>query len=86
MNRNRISSLDYDDTIFSVSKKYYGRIKRIIIFADKNGLAYSVHASDEKFEDSTNLLLVKGENKSYYVNIKDFNRFMCHKTKYKNKK
>ena len=86
MNRNRISSLDYDDTIFSVSKKYYGRIKRIIIFADKNCLAYSVHASDEKFEDSTNLLLVKGENKSYYVNIKDFNRFMCHKTKYKNKK
>ena len=33
-----------------------------------------------------NLLLVTNENKSHYVCIKDFNRFMFHKTKNKNKK
>ena len=32
------------------------------------------------------LLLVTNENKSLYVDIKDFNRFMFHKTKNKNKK
>ena len=33
-----------------------------------------------------NLLLIADENKSHYVCIKDFNRFMCNKTKNKNKK
>ena len=32
------------------------------------------------------LLVVTDENKSHYVYIKDFNRFMFHKTKNKNKK
>ena len=32
------------------------------------------------------LLLVIDENKSHYVYIKDFDRFMLHKTKNKNKK
>ena len=32
------------------------------------------------------LLLISDENKSSYVYIKDFNRFMCDKTKNKNKK
>ena len=32
------------------------------------------------------LLLVTDENKSHYLYIKDFNRFMFHKTKNKNKK
>ena len=32
------------------------------------------------------LLLISDENKSHYVYIKDFNRFMCNKTKNKNKK
>ena len=32
------------------------------------------------------LLLISHENKSHYVYIKDFNRFMCNKTKNKNKK
>ena len=33
-----------------------------------------------------NLLLIIDENKSHYVYIKDFDRFMFHKTKNKNKK
>ena len=32
-----------------------------------------------------NLLLVTDENKSHYVYIKDFDRFMFYKTKHKNK-
>ena len=31
------------------------------------------------------LLLITDENKSHYVYIKDFNRFMCNKTKHENK-
>ena len=38
------------------------------------------------FENSMDLLLVIDENKSHYVYIKDFDRFMFHKTKNKNKK
>ena len=33
-----------------------------------------------------NLLLKTDENKSHYAYIKDFNRFICNKTKNKNKK
>ena len=32
------------------------------------------------------LLLIPKENKSYYVYIKNFDRFMCNKTENKNKK
>ena len=32
------------------------------------------------------LLLITDENKSHYVYINDFNRFICNKTKNKNKK
>ena len=30
--------------------------------------------------------MITDENKSHYIYIKDFNRFMCNKTKNKNKK
>ena len=32
------------------------------------------------------LLLIPNENNSHYVYMKDFNRFMCYKSKSKNKK
>ena len=32
------------------------------------------------------LLFISGKDKSHYMNIKDFDRFMFHKTKTKNKK
>ena len=51
-----------------------------------NGLTYPVYLSDQKFEDFMNFLLMTDENKSHYVYIKDFNRFMCNKTKNENKK
>ena len=45
-----------------------------------------MYISDQKFENSIDLLLIIDENKSHYVYIKDFDRFMFNKTKNKNKK
>ena len=70
----------------SVSKKDYYRIERqnnicINLFCYENGLTYPVYVSYQKFHNSMDLLLISDENKSDYVYIKDFNRFMCNKTK-----
>ena len=52
----------------------------------ENGLVFPIYISDQKFEDSMDLLLLIDDDKSHYVYIKDFNTFMFHKTKNKNKK
>ena len=52
----------------------------------KNGLAYSVYVSNDKFKNCMELLMITDEDKSHYVYIKDFNRYMCNKTKNNNKK
>ena len=56
------------------------------MFCYENNLVFPVHISAEKLENYMGLLMITDENKSYYVYIKDFNRFMCNKTKDKNKK
>ena len=86
--RKIINDLDYKDIKFPVSRKDLSRIEKknnlcINEFYNKN---YPVYVSDQKFEDFTDLLLITDENKSHYVYIKDFSRFMCNKTKNKNKK
>ena len=48
-------------------------------------MTYPIYVSDQKFENCMDLLLISNKNKSQYVYIKDFNRFMCNKTKNKNK-
>ena len=53
----------------------------INVFGYENGLVFSIHVSDQKFEDSMDWLLLIDDDKSYYVYIKDFDRFMFHKTK-----
>ena len=55
------------------------------MFGYENGLVFRIYVSDQKFEDSMDLLLLI-DDKSHYVYIKDFDRFMFHKTKNKNKK
>ena len=57
----------------------------INVFGYENGLVFRIYVSDQKFEDSMDLLLLIDDDKSY-VCIKDFDRFMFHKTKNKNKK
>ena len=58
----------------------------INVFGYENGLVFPIYVSDQKFEDSIDLLLLIDDDKSHYVYIKDFDRFMFHKTKNKNKK
>ena len=49
-------------------------------------MVFPIYVSDQKFENSMDLLLLINSYKSHYVYIKDFNIFMFHKTKNKNKK
>ena len=86
-----INDLNYEGSEFPVSKKDYCKIERqsnicINVFCYENGLIYSVYLSNEKFENCIDLLLITDENKSRYGYIKDFDRFMCIKTKNENKK
>ena len=52
----------------------------------ENGLVFPIYVSDEKFEDSIDLLFLIDYDESHYVCIKEFGRFIFHKTKNKNKK
>ena len=58
----------------------------INVLRHENGLAFPIYVSDQKFKGSIDLLLLIDDDKSHYVYIKDFDRFMFHKTKDKNKK
>ena len=91
VDKRMINYLDYEGTKFPVSKKDYCKIERqnnvcINVFCYEKDLTYLVYVSDQKFHDFKDLLLISNENKSHYVYIKDSNRFMCNKTKNKNKK
>ena len=47
-------------------------------FVTKNRLVFPILTSDQECENLMNLLLVIDENKSHYVYIKDFDRFVFH--------
>ena len=49
-------------------------------------MTFPIYVSVQKFEDSIDLLLVFNDDKSHYVYIKDFHRFMFQKMKNKNKR
>ena len=52
----------------------------INVFGYENWLVFPIYVSDKKFEDSMDLLLLIDDDKSHYVYVKDFDRFMFHKT------
>ena len=86
-----VSDLDYDGIEFPVQEKDFSKIEVknnicINVFRYENGLVFPIYISEQKFEDSMDLLLLIDDDKSHYVYIKDFDRFMFHKTKNKNKK
>ena len=74
--------LDYDDDVdFPVQEKDFSEIETkyytcINVFRYENRLIFLIYVSDQKSENSMDLLLV----------IEDFDRFMFHKTKNKNEK
>ena len=83
--------LDYDRIEFPVQEKDFGKIEVknnicINVFGYENGLVFPIYVSDQKFEHSMDLLLLIDDDKSLYVYIKDFDRFMFHKTRNKNRK
>ena len=83
--------LDYDGIEFPVQEKDFNKIEVknnicINVFGYENGLVFLIYISNQNFEDSIDLLLLNDDDKSHYVYIKDFDRFMFHKTKNKNKK
>ena len=65
--------------------KMKSKIICINVFGYDNGLIFPIHILDQKFKDSMDLLLLIDNDKSHYVYIKDFNRFMFHRAKSKNK-
>ena len=80
----------YDKVDFPVQEDDFGKIEKknniyINVFCYGDGLVFPKYISDEKFENSMDLLFVTDGDKSHYVYIKDFDRFMFHKTKSKNK-
>ena len=68
-----------------ITEKSNKKIIFALIFCDENNLIYPVRISDQKFEDCVDLLVIADKNKSHYVYIKGFNRFMCNKTKCRTK-
>ena len=73
--------LNYDRTEFPVQDKDFNKIDvknniYINVFGYENGLVFPIYISDQKFKDSIDLLLLINDDKSHYVYIKDFDRFM----------
>ena len=76
---------------FVCDKKDFSQIEKknkicINVYCYENKLTFPIYVSDQKFENSMDLLLTTNENKAHYVYIKDFDWFLFHKTKNKNKK
>ena len=86
-----VSKLNHEIINFPVSKKDDCKIEVqnkicINMFCYENKVVYPVYLSDQKFSDSMDLLLISDKFKSHYVYIKDSDRFIFNKTKFKGKK
>ena len=85
-----ISDLDYDGIESPVQEKDFSKIEvknNICIKTSyEDELVFPIYVSDQIFEDSIDLLLLIDYDKSHSAYIKDFDRFVFHKTRNKNKK
>ena len=86
-----IEKLDYTGIEFPVNVKQYNKIEkqntiRINVFGYEEGQPFSIHISNERFEDQMILLLITKYEKRYYVLIKDCNKFMYNQSKHKERK
>ena len=91
MTKKIAEKLNFDEIEFSVKEKDFNKIEvknyiSINVSGYETNLIFPIYISDKKFEDSKDLLLLIEDDKSHYVYIKNFNRFLFHKTKNKNKK
>ena len=79
--------LNYDGIKFPICKKDFLKISlmnkiNINVFSYEDKMICPIYLSDQSFNDVLDLLLIN----NHYVLIKDFNRLMFNKTKFKNKK
>ena len=89
MTKKFAEKLNYDEIEFPVQEKDFSKIEMknnicINVFGYENEMVFPIYVLDQEFQDSMDLLLLIDDNKSRYVYIKDFDRFMFHKTKNKN--
>ena len=89
--RRLAGNLNYEGIEFPVQEKDFSKIEVqnnifINVFGYENELVYPIFISKQKFEDSMYLLTLIEDDKLHDVYIKDFNTFMFHKKKNKNKK
>ena len=86
-----VNDLDYDGIEFPVQEKDFSKVETknnicVNVYCFEIKLVFPIYVSDESFENSMDCFLVMTESKSHYLHIKDFDRFMFHKTKNKNNK
>ena len=82
--------LDYDEIEFPIQEKDFSKIEvknniSINVFGYENKLVFPIYVSDQKLEDSMDLLFLIDNGKSHYVYIKYFDRFTFLRTKIKTK-
>ena len=78
------NNFNYDKVGFPTREKGFSKIETknnicINVFCYENTLTFPICNSDQKIENSMDLLLGTDKNKSHYVYIKNFDRFMFHK-------
>ena len=91
VDKQYVNNLDYSGIDFPVTTKQYNKIEKqneinINVFGYENKQPYPIYVSKEKYEDHMELLLITENENKHYVLIKDFNRFMFHKTKHEHRK
>ena len=77
-----VNSLNYDGIDFAVREKDFSKIETkneiyINVLRYENRLTFAIYISNQKIENSMDLLLVIDGNKSHYVYINDFNNDLC---------
>ena len=86
-----VNNFNYDGVEFPVRENSFSKIEiknkiSINVYYYESKLTFPVYVSDQQFKNSIDLLQIFDGDKSHYVYINDFDRFMFHKTKNKNKK
>ena len=72
INKKTAENLDYDGIEFPIEEKAFNKIEVknnicINVFSYENELVFPIYVSDQKFENSLDLLLLIDDDKSHYV-------------------
>ena len=84
------ANLNYSHIVFPLDINDYEKTEdrfqmQVNVFGYENKV-YPLYISKKSYDQTFNLLLITGKEKSHYVFIKDFNKLMFSRTKHKDKK